>query len=299
MLNIVKTLPIETFIKQVCVTLRPKLMFIKKSVFLMKQFFSLFFLFFSVVAMAQDTTSLDFPELEYDFGTIKQGDVVNHDFNFKNTGIHQFKFSSVAGSCGCTVPKYNTDFIQPGAKDVIHVQFNSAGKMGDQVKTVTLNGNMHNGPIRLILKGKVTPNEQQATAPDSHGANDGHNHGAPTPPALKEIPRIDDASFAKLAKTSATLSQKSIDFGAVEKGKVYNRGISIVNTGKTPLYIKEVIGNTPEVNIITPATPIEPGKSESLLVNCNLPASKKATLTLVTNTKKTLKIKVKGNVKAN
>ena len=259
----------------------------------MKQFFSFFFVLFSLTTIAQDTTSIEFKELEYDFGTIKQGDIVNHDFDFKNTGIHPFKFSSVAGSCGCTVPKYNTDFIQAGAKDVIHVQFNSAGKMGDQVKTVTLNGNMHNGPLRLILKGKVLPNEQPAvtTTPD------GHNHEVPKAAPLKEVPRIDDAAFAKLEKTSAKLSQKSIDFGVVEKGKVYNRGISIVNTGKKPLYIKDVKGNSPEINIITPATPIQPGASESLLINCNLPAKQKATLTLVTNTNKTIKVKVKGSVK--
>src|SRR5580700_3057652 len=47
-----------------------------------------------------------FQELEYNFGTIKQGDKVDHDFNFTNDGKEPIIISEAHGSCGCTVPQW-------------------------------------------------------------------------------------------------------------------------------------------------------------------------------------------------
>src|SRR5436309_30371 len=70
--------------------------------------------------------SFKFTEEKFDFGTIKQGDVVNHDFEFINTGKEPLVISSAAGSCGCTVPTWPKEPIAPGAKSVVKVTFNSA-----------------------------------------------------------------------------------------------------------------------------------------------------------------------------
>ena len=91
----------------------------------------------------------------YDFGTIKQGDKVTHDFEFVNTGKEPLIISEAHGSCGCTVPQWPKEPVAKGSKALIHVEFNSTGKMGMQDKTVTITSNAKTGQKVLHLKGNV------------------------------------------------------------------------------------------------------------------------------------------------
>lgn len=110
--------------------------------------------------------SFKFTEEEFNFGTIMQGDQVKHDFEFTNTGKEPLIISNAAGSCGCTVPEWPKEPIASGAKAVIKVTFNSAGKQGVQDKTVTLQSNAAQNPLVLHLKGNVDkPVEQPAVDP--------------------------------------------------------------------------------------------------------------------------------------
>jgi hypothetical protein len=101
-------------------------------------------------ADGMEKTTLQFSELEHDFGALKQGDVVTHTFEFENTGNSPLLINSAIGSCGCTVPTYPKEPIAPGAKGKIEVQFNSAGKEGLQNKTVTVSANTN--PAATVLK---------------------------------------------------------------------------------------------------------------------------------------------------
>lgn len=98
-------------------------------------------------------TTIAFEESEFDFGNIKQGDVKEHSFKFKNTGSEPLIIENAKGSCGCTVPEYPKDPVLPGATAEIHVKFNSAGKSNKQQKTVTLTANTE--PIQTILTIKA------------------------------------------------------------------------------------------------------------------------------------------------
>jgi Protein of unknown function (DUF1573) len=91
----------------------------------------------------------------YDFGTIKQGDKVTHDFEFLNTGKEPLIITEAHGSCGCTVPQWPKEPLAKGSKGTIHVEFNSTGKMGMQDKTVTITSNAKSGQKVLHLKGNV------------------------------------------------------------------------------------------------------------------------------------------------
>src|SRR5215216_1648023 len=73
-----------------------------------------------------------FEEEEFNFGTIKQGEVVTHVYTFTNTGKEPLIITSASGSCGCTVPEYPKEPIKKGEKASIKVTFNSGGKMGMQ-----------------------------------------------------------------------------------------------------------------------------------------------------------------------
>ena len=91
----------------------------------------------------------------YDFGAIKQGDVVNYEFKFTNVGKEPLIITEAHGSCGCTVPEYPKEPIKAGGKGVIKVTFNSAGKSSMQDKTVTISSNAKGGPKVLHIKGNV------------------------------------------------------------------------------------------------------------------------------------------------
>ncbi|NIK73623.1 hypothetical protein FHS56_001136 [Thermonema lapsum] len=84
---------------------------------------------------------ITFEETEYDFGTIKEGDVVEHVFKFKNTGNAPLVIQNATAPCGCTVPTWTKEPIPPGGNGEIVVQFNSKGKVGQQTKQVTITAN--------------------------------------------------------------------------------------------------------------------------------------------------------------
>lgn len=89
------------------------------------------------------------------FGTVTQNTKVEKDYVFKNTGKTPLVITNAYGSCHCTVPKFPTEPIAPGKTGVIHVVFDSSGKMGYQDKTATIISNNRDGNIVLHLRGTV------------------------------------------------------------------------------------------------------------------------------------------------
>lgn len=96
-----------------------------------------------------------FEESTYEFGKIKQGDVVKHTFNFKNDSDEPLVVSNAAASCGCTVPAWPKEAIKPGENGKIEVVFNSTGKSGMQNKTIIITANTLPNTTTLVLKGEV------------------------------------------------------------------------------------------------------------------------------------------------
>lgn len=98
-----------------------------------------------------------FADQEHDFGTISEGDKVSYNFEFKNTGEADLIISQAKGSCGCTVPEFPKEPVKPGESGKIKVTFNSAGKPGDQHKSVTITANTANATERLSITASVKP----------------------------------------------------------------------------------------------------------------------------------------------
>lgn len=86
-------------------------------------------------------TTIAFDSLKLNFGTITEGDVVKHSFHFKNTGTSPLIISNAVASCGCTIPSFPKEPVQPGGEGDIVVQFNSANKKGHQEKNVMIYSN--------------------------------------------------------------------------------------------------------------------------------------------------------------
>lgn len=91
----------------------------------------------------------------YEFGKIKQGDKIQHEFTFKNVGKSPLIITDASATCGCTIPEYPTEPIKPGESGKIKVIFNSTGKMGLQDKIVTITSNANPAFEKLHLVGDV------------------------------------------------------------------------------------------------------------------------------------------------
>jgi len=104
--------------------------------------------------------AFSFGDQAHDFGTIKDGDVVEHVFSFVNNGAAPLIISDAKGSCGCTVPEWPKEPIAVGGTGEIRVKFNSKNKPGIQNKTVTITANTWPTTQRLQIKANVLKEAQ-------------------------------------------------------------------------------------------------------------------------------------------
>lgn len=111
--------------------------------------------------------NLVFAENEFDFGTLEEGEKVEHVFKFENTSDNPLTISNARGSCGCTVPEWPREPIAPGESGEIKVKFDSKGKKGKQSKTVTITANTIPGNTILTITSDVIKleGEDEAEAP--------------------------------------------------------------------------------------------------------------------------------------
>ena len=97
--------------------------------------------------------------MEVDYGTIQQNAEPYRQFQFTNTGDAPLIISNAKGSCGCTVPEWPKEPIQPGESNVIKVRY-ATNRIGKFSKTVTLTTNDAEGQHVLRIKGEVLQPEQ-------------------------------------------------------------------------------------------------------------------------------------------
>jgi hypothetical protein len=119
----------------------------------------------AATASTEGTAEISFTEKEFDFGTIKEGDVVNHVFKFTNTGKSPLVIQNASAPCGCTVPAWPKEPVAPGASGEITVKFNSKGKSGIQNKPVTIVANTQPDVSTVTLKGNVEPGVSAMNGP--------------------------------------------------------------------------------------------------------------------------------------
>jgi len=106
--------------------------------------------------------TIEFTKEEHDFGTITDGDIVEHTFKFKNTGDAPLIISNAKATCGCTVPNWPKDPIPVGEEGEILVRFNSRNKPGNQNKTVTITANTYPSANKVRIRANVVKAEGDA-----------------------------------------------------------------------------------------------------------------------------------------
>ncbi|WP_184546234.1 DUF1573 domain-containing protein [Mucilaginibacter sp. FT3.2] len=109
----------------------------------------------ATTANAAEAPVMKFEKESHDFGKIKQGDKINYDFKFTNTGKSPLIISEAHATCGCTIPEWPKAPVKPGESGVIKVTFNSAGKTGLQDKQITVSANTVPAQTMVHLIGEV------------------------------------------------------------------------------------------------------------------------------------------------
>jgi hypothetical protein len=99
---------------------------------------------------SQKLPELTFETTEHDFGKLKEGDKVEYEFRFTNTGEAPLLISEVKAACGCTTPYWPKGLIKSGEANVIRVVYNSQGHPGEFNKGIVVTANTY--PNQSILK---------------------------------------------------------------------------------------------------------------------------------------------------
>ena len=99
-----------------------------------------------------------FEEQMHDYGVIEQNGDGTWSFEFKNLGKEPFVINRVRSTCGCTVPEWPKEPIEPGASGEITVIYNTR-TTGTFLKSVIVYSTASNSPVKLQIKGKVVAPE--------------------------------------------------------------------------------------------------------------------------------------------
>ncbi len=81
---------------------------------------------------------IQFSETSFDFGEVKEGEVVTHTFKVTNNGKSNLVLRRVRASCGCTASQPDRDVLAPGATANIPVSFNTRGGNGRPIQSITV-----------------------------------------------------------------------------------------------------------------------------------------------------------------
>jgi Protein of unknown function (DUF1573) len=97
---------------------------------------------------------IQFEEMIHDFGRVRSGAIMKHEFSFTNSGNADLIIENVLPACGCTTITEFTRTIPPGGKASLTLEFNSHSLQGEQIKTMLVKSNDPIQPnLVLQLKG--------------------------------------------------------------------------------------------------------------------------------------------------
>lgn len=92
----------------------------------------------------------------WDFGSVKEAEVVKHDFTLKNDSERILNITGVDTSCGCTVSDTQDTNLASGEETLIEVSFDSKGYSGPVSQYVYVNTDSLEEPvIRFTIKANV------------------------------------------------------------------------------------------------------------------------------------------------
>ncbi len=115
-----------------------------------RSLFILILLFIGYFTEAQSV--IEFEKTTHHLGFVHQGDTLNFQYKFTNTGDQPLVISDTKVECGCTVVDKPTDPIMSGKQGVIKVTFLTNSAIDRQDRTVTVISNAKNSPAVVRFK---------------------------------------------------------------------------------------------------------------------------------------------------
>lgn len=94
---------------------------------------------------------IKFKELVRDFGKVKQGEILSHEFVFTNEGDSTLVIKKVSTSCGCAAALASDEKLAPGKQGTIEVKFDTQG-YGDRVSKYIFVDSNDPGQARVQLE---------------------------------------------------------------------------------------------------------------------------------------------------
>lgn len=95
-----------------------------------------------------------FEEKVYDYGEIAVDSDGECGFLFRNISDKPIVINRVRSNCGCAIPGWPEEPIEPGESDTIKAIYNTS-LTGPFTKTVYVYSTAANSPVKLQIKGKV------------------------------------------------------------------------------------------------------------------------------------------------
>lgn len=91
----------------------------------------------------------------YNWGSVSQGEKVDYEFQFKNTGTETLEISKIDTSCGCTTSEY-TKVVEPNGVGTVMAHVATDNLSGRPTRSLTVHTNSSETPeIKINLTGEV------------------------------------------------------------------------------------------------------------------------------------------------
>lgn len=106
--------------------------------------------------MAGAQAVIKFEKTGHDYGKFTEDQTQTCVFKFTNTGDQPLVIHQAMASCGCTVPTYSKEPIEPGQTGEVKVVYTGRGKLpGHFKKTISIRSNASNALVRLYIEGDM------------------------------------------------------------------------------------------------------------------------------------------------
>lgn len=94
----------------------------------------------------------------HDFGVIDEGQLIEYDFPFRNSGDRVLEITRVVPGCACTGTQVESKIIPPKGKSKVTVRYKARRVLQQEMLPVVLTTNDPERPaVRVMLKGYVQP----------------------------------------------------------------------------------------------------------------------------------------------
>ncbi len=169
---------------------------------------------------------LEAENLEWDFGTVWQGEPLEHIVTLKNVGDAPLEITEVKSSCGCTTPSKPKSPLMPGESDKLTVSYNSKSKMGKANQTITLTTNdPQQARVIVRVRGEVKPCYE--LKPKS-GVMFGSLLSSTRETRTVEIRNLYDQPLSLEVKAEQDTSPYELKLKEVEEGQLFELAVSTV-----------------------------------------------------------------------